>query len=172
MPVLLINKNDFREYKQLSKGRDLEVVEQYIQEAQDIDLRELMCDSFYFDLIKNWQEPEYQKLIHGGSYTDADGIQREYKGLKAALVYFSYARYVMRSSSVDTAFGMVQKTDANSQPVPLSEKRDIRDSSIQTANRYWLDVKKYLDEKEDVFTKWKDCCGCSENKNKSKVDII
>lgn len=174
MQVLLINKNDFKEYKQLSKGVDIERIEHYITEAQDIDIRKLICDKFYFDIIKNWQLPSYQKLIHGETYTDEDDIEREYKGLKPVLVYYAYSRYCMRGSVVDTAFGMVQKTSENSQPISGTEKRDMRDTSIQTALQYWIDVQKYLKEKEETFPKWKDCCGCSDSRirSSSKIEII
>lgn len=123
MPVLLINKNDFKEFKQISKGRDIELIEQYVTEAQDIDIRSLICDKFYFDILKNWQLPAYQKLIHGETYTDEDGVEIEYKGLKPVLVYYAYSRYCMRGSVVDTAFGMVQKTNENSQPISISRKK-------------------------------------------------
>lgn len=173
MPVLLINKNDFKEFKQISKGRDIELIEQYVTEAQDIDIRSLICDKFYFDILKNWQLPAYQKLIHGETYTDEDGVEIEYKGLKPVLVYYAYSRYCMRGSVVDTAFGMVQKTNENSQPISGAEKRDMRDTSIHTALRYWLDVKKYLKEKEETFPKWSECNECKRsNKSSSKFDVI
>lgn len=173
MPVLLINKNDFKEFKQISKGRDIELIEQYVTEAQDIDIRSLICDKFYFDILKNWQLPAYQKLIHGETYTDEDGVEIEYKGLKPVLVYYAYSRYCMRGSVVDTAFGMVQKTSENSQPISGAEKRDMRDTSIHIALRYWLDVKKYLKEKEETFPKWSECNECkSSSKSSSKFDVI
>ena len=174
MQVLLINKNDFKEFKQLSRGVDIERIEHYITEAQDMDIRKLICDKFYFDIIKNWQSPAYQKLIHGETYTDEEEIERKYKGLKPVLVYYAYSRYCMRGSVVDTSFGMVQKTSENSQPISGSEKRDMRDRSIQTALQYWLDVQKYLKDKEENFPKWKDCGDCSENakRSTSKIEII
>mgnify|MGYP000010403074 CR=1 FL=1 len=173
MAVLLINKNDFKEFKQLSKGVDIERIEQYITEAQDIDIRKLICDDFYFDIIKNWQEPAYKKLLHGETYTDADDIEREYKGLKTVIVYFAYSRYCMRGGVVDTGFGMVQKVNENSQAISGTEKRDMRDSSIQTALTYWVDVKTYLEEKKSTFPKWQKCNSCgSQSKSTSKIEVI
>lgn len=163
--ALLINKNDFKEYRQLSKGRDVELIETYIQEAQELDLKNLLCRAFYFDVLNNYQQPAYQALIHGETYTDAEGNTIEFKGLKAVLVYYAYARYVMRSSATDTPFGMVQKTTEFSQPVSSSEKRDMRDRCIVDAGEYWKECKLYLDFKEETFPKWAECadCGCSES---------
>lgn len=175
MARLLINKNDFKEYKQVSKGKDVELIEQYIQEAQDIDLKEIVCREFYYDLLKNFQLSEYQKLIHGETYTDADGNVIEYKGIKAVLVYFAYARYILRGHITDTPFGVVQKTNEFSQPVSSAEKREVRDRSRIDAMLYWDEVKKYLDQHVQLFPKWKECedCGCGGNKNKKiKISVL
>lgn len=176
--ALLINKNDFKEYRQLSKGRDVELIESYIQEAQEFDLKNLLCRTFYFDLINNYQQPAYQALIHGETYTDADGNSIEFKGLKAVIVYYAYSRYVMQSSAIDTPFGMVQKTTEFSQPVSLSEKRDISDRAAISAAAYWEECKLYLDKKSDTFPKWKECsdCGCdgstSAGSRKFKTSVL
>ena len=174
MSRLLINKNDFIGFKQLSKGRDVDTIETFIQEAQDLDLKELVCREFYFDILKNYQEQAYQKLIHGETYTDADGNDIEFKGLKAVLVHFTYARYTLRSHVTDTPFGMVQKTNEFSQPVSTSEKREIRDRAIVDANRYWEECKIYLDEKVSLFPKWKNCadCGCNGGKSGNGSGIL
>ena len=160
MARLLINKNDFIDYKQVSKARDIAAIESVIQEAQDIDLKALICREFFYDILNNYQQEIYQKLIHGETYTDNDGNVVEFKGLKAVLVNFAYARYVLRGHMNDTAFGMVQKTTGFSQPISASEKRDVRDRSIADANGYWQECKLYLKEKEDLFPKWKDCNKC------------
>lgn len=176
MARLLINKNDFKDYKQISKGKDVELIEQYIQEAQDLDLKEIVCREFYYDLLKNFQLPAYQKLIHGETYTDAEGNEIEYKGIKAVLVYYAYARYVLRGHVTDTPFGMVQKTNEFSQPVSSAEKREVRDRSRIDAMSYWQECKIYLDQHIQLFAKWKECedCGCkgTTKSRKLKMSVI
>lgn len=173
MARLLINKNDFKEYKQISKGKDVELIEQYIQEAQDLDLKEIVCREFYYDILKNFQQPEYQKLIHGETYTDSEGNEIEYKGIKAVLVYFAYARYILRGHITDTPFGMVQKTNEFSQPVSSAEKREVRDRSRIDAMNYWQECKIYLDQHVQLFPKWKECsdCGCKGSNKSRKLNV-
>jgi hypothetical protein len=160
MTHLLINKNDFKEYKALSKGRSIDIIEQYILEAQDLDLKDIICREFFFDILKNNQLPVYQKLIHGETYTDAAGNDIEFKGLKAVLAYFAYARYIMTGHITDTPFGMVQKTNDNSTAITSTEKRDVRDRCRIDAMTYWKECEIYLKEKIADFPKWKDCAEC------------
>lgn len=167
--VQLINKYDIAEYKPISKGRDVDALARFIVEAQDLDLKELLCDSFFYDLLKNRQLPAYQKLIHGETYTKSAGAtatEITFKGLKPVLVYFFWSRYAMDGDVIDTPVGQVQKTIDNSTVLSQSAKRDMRDTSIQTAMSYFKEVAKYLDQKIDVFPKWKECsnCGCGDSK--------
>lgn len=174
MAQLLINKNDFKQYKQISKGKDVEIIEQYIQEAQDLDLKNIICRGFFFDLLKNKNEQIYQTFIHGETYTDSEGSLIEFKGLAPVIVYFAYARYILRSHVVDTSFGMIQKTNDFSQPISSSEKRDIRDKCQTDAMSYWEDCKLYLNEKKETFPKWEKCGDCSgtNNNNNFKSSVI
>lgn len=177
--ILLINKNDFADFKTISRGVEIERIETFIIEAQDFDLKEVMCRNFFFDVLKNYQAPAYQKLIHGETYTDSDQNEIEFKGLKSVLVYFAYARYILRGGVVDTGFGFVQKKTEFSDPISDKEKRDLRDKSRQDAMAYWKECEIYLNEKIETFPVWKKCvesCGCngntSNNSRKIKIDSI
>jgi len=168
MSTLLINKNDFKDYKSISKGRDFDSIEQYIQEAQDLDLKDLMCRAFFYDIIKNYQEPLYQDLINGCTYTNIYGYEVEFKGIKPVLVYFAYARYIFRSHVSDTPFGAVQKTNEFSTPISSTEKRDIRDRYRTDAMQYWDEVKIYLNDKYQSYPKWLNCGGLDCHKCRKK----
>lgn len=159
--VLLINKVDYTNFREVSKGRNVSTIENFIQQAQDMDLKEIMCRAFFYDLIKNNQLPEYQKLIHGCVYTDLDGVEVAYKGLKAVLVYFTESRYVQRGHIVDTPFGQVTKTNNNSEAIASAERRDISNRARLDAMLYWDECKRYLNKNVDVFTVWKDCDDCN-----------
>jgi len=151
-------------------GRDNDSIEQYIQESQDLDLKDLVCREFFYDLIKNYQDSGYQTLIHGGTYTNKYGYEVEFKGIKPVLVYFSYARYIFRSHVQDTPFGVVQKTNEFSNPISSQEKRDIRDRYRTDAMSYWDEVKIYLDDQYENFPKWNSCTSelCSKCNKRGK----
>ena len=115
-------------------------------------------------------------MIHGETYTDTEGNDIEYKGIKAVLVYFAYARYILRGHITDTPYGFVQKTNEFSQPVSSAEKREVRDRSRIDAMNYWQECKVYLDQHVQLFPKWKECedCGCkgTSKSRKLKVSVL
>lgn len=170
-PVYLINKGNFAAYKTISKGVDLERIEQFILEAQDQDLKSIMCRPFFFDVLKNYQVDKYQKLIHGEEYTDANENVIQFQGLKPVLVHFAHALYVMRGDIQDTATIMGRKKNEFSDGLTPVERRDIYTRSRQVAMTYWNEVLYYLKKKENDFLVWKNKCGCSTS-SRLKIDRI
>lgn len=59
---------------------------------------------------------EYQ-LLNGGYYKDCDGVEHRFEGVKAALAYFAYARFVRNHPVNITPFGVVAKAGDDSTPV-------------------------------------------------------
>ncbi len=165
---LLINKNDFLTYKLVSRGITDNRIDTFIQEAQFKDLRCLMGDRLYYDVLTH--ESDYPDLIDGSTFTAYDGVEKEHYGLKSVLVYFAWSRYSMFGSVQDTAFGSVTKTNEWSQPEAQSSKRDRRDEAIQIANSHWEMVRQYLDV--SGIEAWRQSSGCSSKKCKSKITII
>lgn len=169
MGVLLINKNNIGEFKALSNGVDISKIEQYIEAAQEFDLKEIICREFYFDILKNYQEDKYQKLIHGDTYDDGD-MTVEFKGLKPVIAFFAYARYILFGNVQDTGFGFVQKTNEFSEPIQEKQKKDMRTLAIQDAMKYWKECLLYLNKKVVDFPVWKKCTE-SCNKNGRSLNI-
>lgn len=147
---LLINKTDIQDFKIISKALSVDKTDEYIREAQEIDLMELVPRLFYFDLVKNFQSAKYQKLIHGDTYT-VDGVDIDFPGLKGVLAYFAYSRLVIRGDVVSTPFGIEQKRNEWGDRVSSSEKRDMRDEARQIANSYFSQVVEYIMEKKADF---------------------
>lgn len=146
---LIINKADIQDYKVISKALSIDKTDEYIREAQEIDLMELVPRLFYFDLVNKFQEPKYQKLIHGDTYT-VDGVEIQFSGLKPVLAYFAYSRLAIRGDVTSTPFGFEQKRNEWGDRVSGSEKRDMRDEARQIANSYFSQVVDYIMEhKED-----------------------
>lgn len=169
---LLINKSDFAKYNMVSKGVESSRLDTFIGEAQFIDLKCAIGDALYYDVLSNINNPDYQNLIKGSTFTASDGIEKEQYGLKAVLVYFSWSRYILKSAVVDTSFSVVQKTNTWSEPIGQSTKRDIRDESRQIAFKHWEIVKEYLEVSN--FPAWRKL-GCSKKSNKNcktKITVL
>ncbi len=92
----------------------------YIDEARRLDLQPSLTAEL---LAKIDTTPAtYSTLIAGGTYTyGTPAVTYTFAGLKKALCYFVYARMIRANSVNVTAFGVVTKTDPNSEAA--SDKR-------------------------------------------------
>lgn len=161
---LLTTKAKVETYLQIAIGYSVQEFERFIREAQEFDLKPLLCEDFYFELVSKKTDPEFVKIIEGQEY-DFEGKTYYHEGLEAVLAYFVYARFVLKSNVVSATHGMVHKTTPNSEPLGHTEKKDIYHTCRQDANTLFEAVVKYMDRKEIDY---KDCLGCGE----TKEDIV
>jgi len=150
MTPLIINKQDIADFKQVSKALSVDKSDEYIREAQELDLAQLLPPKFYADLVANYQSVKYQILIHGDSYT-VDGLTYYFAGLRAVMAYFAYARLVLTVDVVNTPFGLNRKLSQDSEPISHVQKRDIRDESRQTANTYFNQCVEFMKANRDDY---------------------
>jgi len=131
--ALLTNKAGVAATLQIAIGYDANEFDAFIREAQDFDLKQALPEKFYFDMLKNSTEANYVKLLNGGEYEFED-IDMTFRGIVKAIDYFSYARFVLNSSSVSTSHGFVVKTTPNSTPLALEERKNIYYKKITEGN--------------------------------------
>ncbi len=151
MTPLLINRQDIADFKQVSKALGVDKSDEYIREAQELDLTALLPSVFYADLVANNQVQKYQDLIHGGSYV-VDGVTYYFSGLKAVIAYFAYARLVLNVDVINTPFGLTRKLSQDSEPISSTQRRDIRDESRQTANSYYLQCRAFIEAHPEDYS--------------------
>jgi len=170
--VLLITKAQAVAFLQIAVGVADSEYEKFIDQAQEFDIKPLMCEDFYYDLLKNKANAEYVKLIEGGEY-QVDGKNYSFKGLAGVLSFFSYARFQLESPAVSTSFGMQFKTTPNSQPVPLEDRRNTYYQKKTQANTLMVDVVKFIERNIENYPLWNSCnSGCSTNKFSGKTKVI
>lgn len=158
MLPLLIDKATVEKFLQVAIGYSTAEFDRFIREAQEFDLKPLVCEDFYYDLVKNGVMDPH-KVLTGLEYIHDDKTYY-HDGLEAVLSYFTYARFVLKSGAVSTSHGIVQKTTPNSQPLSHSEKKDMYHTLRQDANTLFTGIVKYMDRKE---INYKDCsAGCGE----------
>lgn len=155
---LLITKTIAEKFVQIGAGVSATEFERYIREAQEFDLKPLVCEEFYFEMLKKSTLDPFDKIITGQEYTHEEKPYY-HEGLEAVLSYFAYARFVLKSAAVSTTHGVVTKTTPNSQPLSHSEKKDIYYTSRQDANLLFESVAKYMDRKN---INYKDCQDCND----------
>lgn len=86
----------------------------------------------------------YYKLVNGDVYTDYLGYYYQFEGLKSALAYWSFARFLERGNDYSTATGFVVKLTPESQPLSREEVSDKITQAKSGAISYWNEVEKYL----------------------------
>jgi len=169
MPLdILIEASDIRPYAQISillKQEDQ--LHPYILSAQNLDIKPVLGNAFWTDLLTNRTLEKYKALLDGGTYTK-DGETLSYAGLKAAIASYAYARYVIGKNVQDTPFGMqVKESDYSSQP---SQKLLAQNSSNHSmaGQQYLAEVIDFLNENLTTYDKFN---SCKADKSKSKGTI-
>tara|TARA_R110000744_G_scaffold3563_1_gene13477 strand:+ start:46 stop:561 length:516 start_codon:yes stop_codon:yes gene_type:complete len=169
MNDLIINKGTVQAYLQVAEGVDKKNFKRFVYEAQFIDLRELMCEAFYNDLVSNYTEAIYQNLLVGGSYTFEDKTYY-YEGLEICLSYFSYARFISESNIQSTSFGMVRKNSQESERASQRELEAIAQKNTERALLLFQSTKLFLDRNEETYTFW-ECNDCDTNTDKTNIEL-
>lgn len=143
--MLLVSSADFATYNRDISQSNLNsgILNQHIQDAQFIDVKELMGSDFYFDMIRNSVNSNYVSLLEGGDYT-YNGKTYTNVGLKSVIVYYAYARYLLMGGNVDTPFSFVNKDSDNSTRVPYNEKKAMYKINKQTAFSHWENVQRFI----------------------------
>ncbi|UPT66887.1 MAG: hypothetical protein M0D57_21070 [Sphingobacteriales bacterium JAD_PAG50586_3] len=151
----LISVTDFAAYKELSVNiDDTTRINPYILQAQQFDLKPLVGEVFYKDIIDNPTSTENSLLLTGGAYA-YQNKSYEFSGLKSALVYFAYARLLENQNINVTRFGVVFKNNAD-----VSERVDektLQRLILQARNQaraYWDECEVFLNRQSTDFPLW------------------
>lgn len=181
----MLQQSDYTNIGLVAQHCDLRKLEIAENEAYNFDLGELFCDT-WDEIVEIWDElnaydacildpdcvpvvpineAEKRNLIYGGEYTGCNGKTRNQSGVKAILIYYSYARYIVLNGFNDTATGMVTKTNDFSLPKPLKEVEQFADKYRNMGRISFNKTVGYMCANKEIFT-WSDCkaCGCGTDK--------
>lgn len=149
-------------YKHITSNLPASKFNMYLEEAQELDVRPLLGDELYIDLLDEAAEsPQfstYSDLMNGSVYQYGT-IPKRYKheGLVAVLSYYTYSRYLASAGSNSTPFGMVEKVNEYSKPT--SEKRIASlIAQAQSGGRArWERVQRFLIHKRADYPLYRSC---------------
>jgi len=125
-----------------------------IQEAQDSDLKQMLGYAMYYDMLKNHSATKYTDLLNGKEYTDVNGYTVEFRGLKYALLYWTYARILNANQITLTSHGVVQKRSDYSDQVDLKAISNAVNDKRSFALVYWQEVERYINSNLTTYTLW------------------
>ena len=156
----IITITDIQDFKPISKNTDTQKkLDPFIQEAQEFDLRPFMGDEFYLKLVDEFKntfpDSNYENLYQGSTWMKG-GKTYENPGLRAVLVYYSYARYLNKANTNSTAFGMVGKTNPDSTPLTDRTIDRLVSQSMNGAKAYLNRVEFFINCNSELFPEY-DC---------------
>lgn len=156
---MIIDAGDISQYRPIAANIDLERVRIYIREAQTLDiLPAIGAEEFERLNDERLQEKDYSPeellLLKGGTYTDKGGCLRHFEGLKAALAYLSYARFIRNHQLNVTPFGVVVKEGDESSPLDVRAVAAASKDAERIGQAYLADCVAF----------WKGSCCCAEKK--------
>lgn len=157
--ALLITLSNIQAVKSISLNvNESKQLTPYIQEAQNFDLRELLGDAFYLDLIADFTASPslelYSFLFNGGSYVHGNDTYFM-DGIKQYLIYCTYARYLSNSNVISTATGLVHKTNQYSERVDEKTISRLVAQSRSGATFIENNIKDYLSRKSSDYPLYK-----------------
>lgn len=170
---MLISIADFYKYVEISPNTDAtKTLDPYILQAEQFDLRPFLGDALYFDINSNITVQQYIDLLNGKDYTPTNSVnQLRYEGLKQALVYFAYARYLTSSNIRPTATGFVRKENQYSTELKYDELVRRSQEYKSMGNACLSDAGLYLNNFASVYTLWGVSCNTMA-KTALKITVI
>jgi len=127
--------------------------ENYVIEAQRFDIRPFLGDAMFYDMMENLTSAVYVDLLDGTEWTYAENTI-QFDGLRVALAYFSFARYIQSNNVFMTRYGLVTKSTEHSEPVDEKTIARLVSQARNAANAIIEQAKLFLNNNIAVYTLW------------------
>ena len=126
----------------------------FIRESQLIEARSFLGSGLYSamqedfeDITKSFTNPEYTALMFGANYTNYAGVDVIFNGYANALIYFSYARFLLQQQLNVSRFGLESIQDTISEDAPVAQIRTKSKEALSVALQYQKDTSLFLESK-------------------------
>lgn len=153
----LITLNDLVARHGVSSNTDFnKIIRRHVIDAQELDLRPLLGEHFYIDVLSNWAETAdlWADLVNGSTY-EYKGKNYQQPGLKYVVELLTMARYKGTAPIQDTPSGLVFKNNEYSERVDAKILAREEARSRANAEAYFVRVREYLDRNENLYENWK-----------------
>lgn len=151
MAQLLITETEINVYKYLAPTiNSAQRILPFCYEAQELDVRPLMGDEFYF-IYQQQVLSEMTALHSGTTYTNANGNSVIFDGCIKVIVHYAYARFLENQQISVTANSVVSKESPYSTPTdPLTIKQRV--TQIRSAAwAYWIECVKFIEAYRSTY---------------------
>ena len=164
--ISLVTKADLDQYKYIADSvKNSASWPQFVSEAQMLDVKIWLSDALLLEIIKQAStlpttiSAANQTLLDGGTYTYQSRTYF-FQGLKAAIIYYSFARFTNRTPYNYTAAGIVIKDSDLSTPATDKQVQRLETEARLTAEAIKCEVLAYLNRNYTLYPLWADrgCC--------------
>lgn len=149
----ILTSHEVKNYKDLGNKIDEQKIKSIIEQAQIVDLKQMLGDRFYFDLLNNLTTDKYQPLLTGSTFTYF-GISYHHEGIKSLLADYFMSKYVLQVNVNFTPFGAVTKTPQDAVTTDRNSLKDISTQQLQLAGAKWEIIEMFLNSQYLIFTEW------------------
>lgn len=154
----IITKEQIAAFKQLTVHmNEVKLLNQYIVEAQEFDLRPFLGDALYMAVVEDYEASpslqDYSDLYNGSTYT-YNSKTYKHEGIVSILSYYSYARYLSDANVKSTATGMRVKINEFSEPVSPQDISRMMSQARSGGVVYQERVKLFLDRNYEDYPLW------------------
>ena len=162
LDVLLINIEDFSNFRDISVNTDADRLNALIREAQIREIRSFLGDALYFAMIQDYTpvandegtftEQRFTDLWYGVAWVK-NSFTIQLQGLKPAHVYYSYERFLYQNKLNVTRYGDRVLADNDfSENLVTTKKYEVSADSMGLV--YQFDAKDYIEENPDLFPEY------------------
>jgi len=149
---------------------DPDEVNVFIDETEQMDIVPAIGAELYFELLSDIDNEKYKTLLDGGFYTDSKNKKRIFKGLRATVAYYTYARLAKNDGKILGESGLIQHQDEYYNRTENKQRIVSYNDAFNVADQYLADVLLYIKE----TTPSTGCCGGGykvANKRTRIIDI-
>lgn len=151
--ALLITFSEQQTIKPISANSEVRFA-QIMEETQINELQELLGFKLYQDLTQNPTKEIYLDLLNGKVW-EYCGQQIKMNGLKYVLAHYFYSNYIEENPLHDTYSGhMIHEID-EARTAPDTKLHKLKKRARETASKFWMEVKLYLDNNSDTYEYWR-----------------
>lgn len=151
----LITIDDIKAIRQITSNVDnVESLDPYITEAQNIDLRKLLGIKFFNVLRRELSletVPDRARDILNGKLFDVDGVEIEFLGIKPLIAYYSWARAIPNLGKRVARFGVIKKVTNFSEHVEQDELSAMVIEAKSNAKVYEEDLLYFLNNNKETY---------------------
>jgi len=164
--ISLVTFADLQNYKYIASSvKNSDSWDFFVSEAQMLDVKSWLTDALLLEIIGQAStlpttiSAANQTLLDGGTYSYQTKTYF-FQGLKAAIIYFAFARFTNRTAFNYTAAGIVIKDSDLSTPITDKQMQRLETEARLTADAIKCEIITYLDRNSALYPLWADACRC------------